>query len=258
MARTTIGQRAVRVLVFLMGLRNEDVARMLRASGMTAEDVDDGWARLQALTRGRLDFVAAPTEPDPKLLMLLDTWENRWFPVVSATLRARFPAAYAKVFNNLTQAEGIEVMISVRTLLTRFGELTAAEQRDEVRALLEKRGFTPQVIAEGNELVASLSTFASPREAPSNIDAVEEAARETALWDWYLEWSSIARAAIRDRRALRALGFLVDRGGVLVEPNDDTEVDPTVAPTPPRPGNGGGTPRVEPGMPGSDPFDVNP
>ena len=52
------------------------------------------------------------------------------------------------------------------------------------------------------------------REDPVNLDAPGDderqagyAARVTAMWDWYLEWSAIARGIIRDRRQLRALGF---------------------------------------------------
>jgi hypothetical protein len=32
-------------------------------------------------------------------------------------------------------------------------------------------------------------------------------AADEALWAWYVEWSKISRAAIRDARMLRVLGF---------------------------------------------------
>lgn len=47
------------------------------------------------------------------------------------------------------------------------------------------------------------------------------------MWAWYLEWSTIARAAIKDRGLLSRLGFLSSspaRGGAgsgVVEDEDD-------------------------------------
>jgi hypothetical protein len=46
------------------------------------------------------------------------------------------------------------------------------------------------------------------------------------LWGWYLEWSAIARVAVRDRRLLRALGFLnTTRLGADVDEIDPLELD---------------------------------
>lgn len=43
---------------------------------------------------------------------------------------------------------------------------------------------------------------------PGAFDPQAAKAAEEDLWSWYLEWSGIARVAIRDRRMLRALGLL--------------------------------------------------
>lgn len=271
MSKTTIGQKATRVLGFLLGLRNPRVAWVLGAHGFTKDELALGWQLLQALTRGRLDGTPGASEPDPTLLAELDAWENKWFPIIAASLRTRFPAAHGMVFNNLAQTEGVEVIISVGTLLERLASLGDVERGHEARALLEQRGLTEQVLAEGKRLLTALGSFDPTAESSPLVTEEEEAARETNLWNWYLEWSGIARAAIHDRRALRALGFLTERGGVLVEVDDGSGVDagaatdpsagtatgaatgasPVVA-APPRPGNG--APPAAPGMPGSDPF----
>ena len=257
MARLTIGQKATRVLEILMGLSNRRAAWRLAAHGMMPADVDRGWQLLRELTRGRLDLSALPTEPDPKLLLVLDAWENQWFPIVGASLRTRFPAVYAFVFNNLTQTDGAEVILSVGTLLERIDALGTLAQGAEARALLVQRGLTEPVLADARRLLADLGTFDGSFDPTRSVSEADELARETALWDWYLEWSTIARAVVDDRTALRALGFLSGRpGGEL---DDGTGVNPD-APVvaAPAPTNGGSvvTPRVAPGMPGSDPFDT--
>lgn len=40
---------------------------------------------------------------------------------------------------------------------------------------------------------------------------------EEKLWAWYLEWSTIARTAITDRRLLKMLGFLRSSGAKAEE-----------------------------------------
>lgn len=60
---------------------------------------------------------------------------------------------------------------------------------------------------------------------------------EDALWSWYLEWSTIARTVITDRRLLRRLGFLrVVRGAngteeEVVVPAEDADTDVPSGPT---------------------------
>ena len=39
------------------------------------------------------------------------------------------------------------------------------------------------------------------------VDPEARATAEAHLWAWYLEWSGIARATVKDRRVLAALGL---------------------------------------------------
>ena len=253
MAKLTIGQKAVRTLAFMMGLRNRQVAVALAAHGFTQADIDEGFQRLAALTNGRLDVVPIAPSADPAQVRALDLWENRWFPIVSATLRARFPALHAMLFNNLTQTEGLEVIVSVSTLLSRLDAARKDATNKAAFALLARRGLTDEIIANARRLLKAVATAETTIEEKPSITPEEDAALETALWDWYLEWSGIARASITDRRALRALGFLNDRGAPIDDDDDgdDEEEGPPVAPVVARPAP---KPRIEPGMPGSSPF----
>lgn len=256
MAKLTIGQKAVRVLGFLLGLRNRRVARVLAAHGLTEADVADGWARLAALTKGRLGAPASAADADPALVAKLDLFENKWFPILSASLLARFPKAHDKIFRNLSQTEGVEVLITVGTLLERIDALGTTGEDAEVRALIERRGLSQVLIDEAKRLLKEAGTLDTSPDDPSIVSPEEDALLDERLWAWYREWSTIARAVITDRRSLRALGFLSDRGTAVGddEAEDEEEEDTEEEPASPRARATNGGPAIPPGMPGSDPF----
>jgi hypothetical protein len=153
----------------------------------------------------------------------LDEWENKWFPIASATLAGHYPAAHEVVFRNLQQTTGLEVIVTVHTLIERVEAQPAA-----VRELLGKRGLTAEVIAEGKALVEQVGKFAKNPDG-ATIDAEADAVGERALWAWYLEWSSIARTVISDRRLLRGMGFL-RAVGCVVGDVEEPEPEPVVEP----------------------------
>lgn len=244
MPRLTTGQKSQRALQFMLGVRNRRARRALAAHGFREEDFDDGWDRLKAITKSRLND--EPVEIDPTLVRDLDEWENRWFPIVDAVLRNNYPAVHKRVFLNLRQTEGAEVIFSVSTLLDRLEEIAlpadeggSADGR-AARKLLERRGLTDDIVGSARELLAQIGTLeADDEEADIELDQQEREAAEKRLWSWYLEWSAIARVAIRDRRMLRALGFLrtVKRADGTEEDVvvDDEDVDtdaPAPVPTP--------------------------
>ena len=120
-----IGEKATRVIRFLVGLRNPGVATALANYGFTEADMAEGWSLVNALGKGKLALL--PAQPrDTEVLQKLDAWENHWFPVSSASLERRFPAVFARMFLNLQQAEGAQVAVTVRTFVDRYDELSAA------------------------------------------------------------------------------------------------------------------------------------
>ena len=233
MAKMSIGDRAKRVLTFLYGLSNPRASSALTSSGFTQADFDEGWALLRGLKEVRLAKLPAPA--NPRTLADLDTWENRWFGIAKATLARHHPAIHDKVFLNLAQASGVDVITSVSTFLTRLGELGQSSDADAqaARTLLATRGLTVDVVADAQRLLDELGTIRQPP-PPSTEDPAAIAAREAALWAWYLEWSRIAQSQITDRNVLRQLGFLGPArrpgGGTSDEPDDDDTDD--VAPQP--------------------------
>lgn len=163
----------------------------------------------------------AEADPIEEPVDALDAWENEWYPIASAVLTAHFPEARDAVFLNLVQTSGPEVIVTVGTLLDRI-----AEQPEEVRAILRKRGLDDDVIAEARAHLDSVVHIQAA--LPSVAESiVADADAEKVLWDWYLQWSAIVRAVVTDRRHLRSLGFLRMSNGELVEaPDDENDEEP--------------------------------
>ncbi|XXT20419.1 hypothetical protein WME94_02460 [Sorangium sp. So ce429] len=236
MAKLTIGQKAERVLLLLMGLRKNKVAAALVAHGFSDDDLSEGWRLLQRVTRTRLGFVATAAATDTGLINEIDAWENKWFPIASATLKRHAPEAHAFLFRNLAQTEGAAVLVSVSTFVERWESLGKSKEKggpdaegDEARKVLTKRGLTKAVIDEAKQLLAragKLESIADVPPAAANDEDFDKA--EQQLWDWYLEWSTIVQTAIKDRRILRELGFRrtsSSRAAAAEEPTAGEEVE---------------------------------
>jgi hypothetical protein len=213
MAKLKVGQKAHRVLDFLVGLGHRGARRALEGQGFTDADLEGGWRRLKALSHVS---PLEPSDPSADLVSELAAWESRWFPVCEVVLRLNFPAVHAVVFAKLRRAEGPEVVMAVTMLLDRLEAIARPEEEgglgDEgrrARALLAKRNMTDEVFAQGRKLLARIGEEPNAP-ADEELDAQDREARAAAeqhLWRWYLEWSTLARLAISDRRLLRSLGF---------------------------------------------------
>ena len=213
MSKKALSEKVQRMIQFLLALKKRHIARTLAGYGFKQATLNQGWALVHAVVG--TEFDATPERPgDPKDLLLLDDWENCWFPITSATLLANFPAIHARVFLNLVQTEGPALVPSITTLLNRIDALEspdATQEDKDARALLTERGLTADRIKEARTLLQRLTTLAplppTTEEEDAAADAEEQAA-EDAMWTFYKEWSVIARAAIKSRAHLKTLGFL--------------------------------------------------
>ncbi|MDI1428077.1 hypothetical protein [Polyangium sorediatum] len=244
MARLTIGQKAERVLKLLIALRNPRIAAALARHGFTGADLDEGWTLLKNVTRTKLDFVEAPPNTDPDALRALDAWENQWFVIGDATLKRHAPEVHAQVFRNLSQTDGMAVIVSVGTFVERLDIIDRPEwdggfgqAGKDARSLLAQRGLTEQVIDEAKALLEKFRNVDGPIPDLAKIAAEDESFEkaEAALWAWYLEWSAIARRAITQRSLLRQLGFLrtTPSGKDVDVTDDEAPEDAPASRTPP-------------------------
>jgi hypothetical protein len=235
MAKLTIGDKAQRVLKLLYGLRDRRVAEALALYGFTEADRDQGWVLLQSLAQGKL--LAHASTMNPKLYEQLDDWENRWYPIASASLKARFPKAHAWLFLNLQQTSGLETVISVGTLVERIEKLAdaAGDEGPKAKALLEQRGLNAATLNEAKALLAKVKVTAEPNALATAVTPEQQAQSEAALWAWYLEWSEIARVVIRDKRLLRELGFQpvkrAKTNDAQTEDDDEDDEDDATSPS---------------------------
>ena len=240
MARLTIGQKAERVLEFLLALRNPRIAGPLTQHGFKQVDLDEGWQLLRSITRTQLDGVPAEVSVDSDALRALDQWENKWFVIAAATLERRAPAVHEWMFRNLAQTEGIGVVVSVGTFLERWNLLDKDEPEGglgtagkEAKKLLQSRGLTKETLDNARALLKKLGKIdkSMPDVEKVSAENTEFEAMERALWAWYLEWSAIARQAISQRSLLRQLGFLrTSAGGKKDDATEEELPDPTVTP----------------------------
>jgi hypothetical protein len=94
-ARLTSRQKSERVLHLLMGLRDAATASALVSVGFRDGDLQEGWALLRRTTREGIDPKALPRPgpvPSPRTMQApLEAWQNRWWPVVEATLHRHTP-----------------------------------------------------------------------------------------------------------------------------------------------------------------------
>jgi hypothetical protein len=103
---------------------------------------------------------------------------------------------------------------------------------------------TAAVVAEAKAMLTTLTQLASP-EIPASFEEQQKELEkaEEAMWAWYLEWSQIARVAIKQRALLKELGFLNTRRGAEEEegerattpPNTTTPATTPAAPAAPSP-----------------------
>jgi hypothetical protein len=237
MAKLTIGQKAERVLTLLLALRIPRIAAALKQHGFTNDDLDEGWTLLRALTRSQLDEPAEAAAVDSDAVRALDAWENQWFVIAAATLKRRAPTVYEKLFRNLSQTDGRQVVVSVGTFLERWDNLNKPVQDgslgaegEDAKNLLAGRGLNNQVIDEAKALIKEVTQIQGPLPDLEQIAAADTdfEKAEANLWAWYLEWSTIARSAIKQRSLLLKLGFL--RGNA--KDDDDDDGDDTGGKTP--------------------------
>ena len=247
MPSLTLTDKSLRVLQFLQSLSLRRVGSAMAAIGFEDADLDEGWTLLRQVRSARF---SKQVEVDPNHVHQLDAWENRWFPVASASLKRRFPEVHAALFLNLRQVEGIEAINSVDLFVERYTALASAADPASQGAVatLAKRGLTPQIVAEAEALLTKVTSIdKTPPPEPTADEQALDAQREAAMWAWYLEWTALARTVVSDRRLLRQMGFLRSTSRAASEADSDDADDDDAA------GEGQGATPVSPPTPPSPP-----
>jgi hypothetical protein len=206
MARLTDRQQLGRLLDFLLGLSHPEVRALLAQRGFADTDAAEGFRLLQAAAEAFYAESAQAQAPDDPLA-LLDTWENRWLPIVRAALDRSFPEVSKTVLLNIKQTKGPLLAVSLQVLADRLGNLenSSIESERRAHALLVRRGLTSSVKSELSSLLDAVRH--APTETQAGPSPAHRAQARDIAWAWYLDWSQTARAVVRERRLLRCLGF---------------------------------------------------
>ena len=195
------------ILHFLIGTSNPQIFSVLATRGFCQEERDLIFALVKTACGGDKVMRATKHMGMQKIkesLTLLDFWENTWYPLVKVALKYEFPESAEKIFFELRQTKGMELLITVPQLIERVEALESGDESEQQAfAKLEKRGFTKESRAEGMKLVNKC------QEAPEilNQDSPEIEQAKKDCWNWYREWSTIARTVITRKDYLISLGF---------------------------------------------------
>ena len=213
-----LNEKMQRTLSLLMGLRNPRIFATMAQRGFDKEMLKEGWKLFTDAAGYKMDSDVSydPLAPNEAKEMLseLDQWENTWYPVVDVTLEKRHPDVHEIVMKNLSQTEGNELLVSVKTLLDRLDEIASKPEGQEALAMLEKRGFTDEVRSRANALLEQLQSTGGVGDALNNDFFEQRDKSVEKMWNWYLEWSTIARTLINRGDILIRMGLReVDYGG---------------------------------------------
>lgn len=235
MARTTTHDQLARVLRFLSSLTHPQVRAVLGLRGFDEAERALGWAFFDAATGRHVagqPLATAAAAPSTAIIAALDEWENVWFDVMDASLRRSFPDVHQRLIGDLGKAEGLPVVLNVRTVVKRLDALKAegGERNTAALALLEKRGLGPAEIERARNLLVNIETqtFAEPALPDADADAAHEKAL-AELWGWYLDWTKLARTVVRSRALQLYMGLAEQarrpRGGEPQAPDDAEDAD---------------------------------
>jgi hypothetical protein len=200
---------ATRALRFLNGAASPRIRLKLQALGFDNAEQETGWSLLRRVTGYTVDAVA-PLE-QPGMIDSLDSWENKYFPVIDASLKSRFPAIHEKLFNNLRQTDGPELLITLPKLHERLLALKGDAAGEQALALLSKRGVDQ---AQLDALAAMLAQATSLDSDAALLARAEQTAREARdvaakeLEAYLDEWAALSRSAITNKNHLRQLGVM--------------------------------------------------
>jgi hypothetical protein len=198
--------KARRLLEFMLGLRDDRVLRLLESRGFSASDHEQGWQLLRNL--GMTRSVPVASSGNGALETAIESWRLEWTRIARVSLARSFPELCDALFRASKKKDQTPLVLLLR-FLDRLEKLQSARDTNSRAALakLASRGLTSERIAEGRALVDQLKRPALPAVPNANQrrSAIKKA--EDALWAYYIEWSEIARAVIKDRRLLDVLGY---------------------------------------------------
>jgi len=206
-SRQTLDEIPSRILAFVLGVARYPAARAsLGQKGYTQADHDNALALLAKLGAYPAAPPAAASDKAVQAAVVeLDAWDNDNFPIIRKALEHKHPAYVDTLFADLEPKEGNESVGAVKLLLDRLDDLEkdTSPEAQAAMATIGARGYTPAERQRLRALVIKASAFV-PAVPVSNAE------RDQILLDlyaWLGDWGTTAKAAIKSRAILIAMGL---------------------------------------------------
>ena len=206
--RLSFKEKISRLLIFLRATSNRVIFAALATRGFTQAERNRMFELVVTASGGDLVMNATDRVGLKKIkeaIMLLDFWENTWYPLLKASLKYQYPEIAEKIFFEIKQTDGMELLITVPKLIERIEALENGDETDQQAfAKLETRGFNQEIRTQGKELIEQC------KEEPDELDpgtAPEIKEAEKEMWAWYSEWAAIARTVITRKDHLIWMGL---------------------------------------------------
>jgi len=213
-------------------MRLPRVAEALAPFGYSHEVIDEGWRLMRAITDVQVTRSEAAGETAPAFASSseLEEFASLWFPLARAALGRRFAAQERRLFHGLFEARGQRAAVSVLVFSERLeamalGKAPFLNEGPLAWAVLNQHGLDESVRDKGLSLGRQIES-PLPDTSDDRVQREEEASE--ALWSWTLRWSGIARASIKNKTLLHALGLSPERrpSAATVEPIASVEEPP--------------------------------
>lgn len=202
-SRQVLAELPPRVVVFLHASgAHTGIRGALTRGGFTANDHREGWALLEAACAyGTEGLDPADDDPARSAAVHITEWVETHFPRLHAALARLHPEA-PSLFSGVEAPPPGEAVLALATWLSRLDSL---DPGSPVVTTLAGRGITAATRAELHELLRAAQVApALDSAAPIRARREEEL---LALHLWFTDWSATARAVIRRKDYLIALGL---------------------------------------------------
>ena len=162
----------------------------------------------------------------------VDSRDDEVFAVIDAAWEYNYPEQYAYATKNIGPASGIQSVVNTGVLLKRLDTMYSGAEREATRKqdrealqLLARRGVAPSLRDELAKHVKIVDELQQDEPLPDT--SAYELRRVEALVElrkWFVEWSGIARVAIKRRDYLISLGLASRRRSSSSDDNDGVDL----------------------------------
>ncbi len=228
----TLENAVVRVVKFTQGIvTNAAIRAQLRSRGMNAAELKNATDLLAVVCQIPEEPQVVGDDAVRAAFNFIDANDEEVHGVVNASLRHNYPEQHEYLTKGIGPAKGMLALVNMRTFMARWDELASGETRPQTRetdrkalALVEKRGLRTELMAALRANLKIVEDLNPETEAiRDQAFRVRRLEALVALRNWYLEWSDIARIAIKRRDHLISLGLASRRtssGSTSEEPED--------------------------------------